>query len=129
MRVMAYIGSIVFLIGLWGAWVVRRKKVATSKWFLRAAIWAAVLPFIMNTSGWMLTENGRQPWIVQGLQRTSQGISPSVSTSWIGISLGTFVLLYLVMGVIDGVLMIRYSRKPLDDPPSADGEGAQAMTY
>ena len=37
-------------------------------------------PFVMNTAGWMLTENGRQPWIVQGLMKTADGISPSVST-------------------------------------------------
>ena len=50
-----------------------------SAWFLWVAIWAAVLPFVMNTAGWLLTENGRQPWIVQGLQLTKDGVSPSVS--------------------------------------------------
>ena len=38
------------------------------------------LPFVMNTAGWLLTENGRQPWIVQGLQLTKDGVSPSVGT-------------------------------------------------
>ena len=44
-------------------------------------------PFVMNTAGWMLTENGRQPWIVQGLMKTADGVSPSVSTTEIWISL------------------------------------------
>ena len=43
-----------------------------------AAAWAIIAPFLMNTAGWLLTENGRQPWIVQGLMRTTNGVSPSV---------------------------------------------------
>ena len=42
----------------------------------------------MNTAGWMLTENGRQPWIVQGLQLTRDGVSPSVGATTVWISLG-----------------------------------------
>ena len=67
------------LLSLWGAWLLHRRRLETSKWFLRAAIWAVFTPFIMNTAGWMLTENGRQPWIVQGLMKTADGVSPSVS--------------------------------------------------
>ena len=58
-----------------------------SRWFLRLAVWAVVLPFVMNTAGWLLTENGRQPWIVQGLQLTKDGVSPSVSTAEVAISI------------------------------------------
>ena len=55
--------------------------------FLRVAVWAAVLPFLMNTAGWLLTESGRQPWIVQGIMLTKNGISPTVSVTWLWISL------------------------------------------
>ena len=41
----------------------------------------------MNTAGWMLTESGRQPWIVQGLQLTRDAVSPSVGTAAVVISL------------------------------------------
>ena len=54
---------------------------------------------MMNTAGWMLTENGRQPWIVQGLMKTADGVSPSVSATEIWISLGVFALLYIALGV------------------------------
>src|SRR5207302_3127136 len=67
MRVMAYLGALVLLIALWGLWLVRREKLATSRRFLWVAVWLAVLPFLMNTAGWLLTESGRQPWIVQGI--------------------------------------------------------------
>jgi cytochrome d ubiquinol oxidase subunit I len=125
MRVMAYTGGLVFLMALWGIWLLWRKKVATSKWFLRVAIWAAVLPFLMNTAGWLLTENGRQPWIVQGLQLTREGVSPSVSATDLVISLSVFILLYGALAVVDWALMLRYSRKQL--APLAAGEGERAM--
>jgi cytochrome d ubiquinol oxidase subunit I len=122
MRVMAYGGVLVLLIAVWGLWLIRRKKLATSQLFLQVAIWAAVLPFLMNTAGWLLTESGRQPWIVQGLMLTKNGISPSLSTTWIAISLGVFVLVYAVIATVDLLLMIKYSRQPL--PPQRTGAEA-----
>ncbi len=119
MRIMAYSAVLVFLLGVWGLWLIRRKEIAASRWFLRAAIWAAVLPFLMNTAGWLLTESGRQPWIVQGVQLTKNGVSPSVSALSVAISLAVFVALYGVLGVIDFVLMRRYARKELPAPPAS----------
>src|SRR5215467_2503909 len=116
MRVMAYGGVLVLHIGAWGLWLIRRKTLATSRVFLQVAVWAAVLPFLMNTAGWLLTESGRQPWIVQGIMLTKNGISPSLSTTWIAISLGVFVLVYAVIATTDLLLMLKYSRKPLPPP-------------
>ena len=121
MRVMAYAGVLVFLLGLWGLWLIRRKKLATSRLFLWVAVWAAVLPFLMNTAGWLLTESGRQPWIVQGIMLTKNGISPTVSTTWIAISLVGFVLLYGVLATVDLMLMLKYSRQQLP-PPRAEAD-------
>jgi len=116
MRVMAYAGVLVFLLALWGLWLIRRKTLATSRLFLWVAIWAAVLPFLMNTAGWLLTESGRQPWIVQGIMLTKNGISPTVSTAFIAISLAGFVVLYGVLATVDLLLMLKYSRQQL--PPA-----------
>jgi len=116
MRVMAYLAVVVFLIGAWGLWLIRRKKLATSRVFLWVAMWGVVLPFLMNTAGWLLTESGRQPWIVQGIMLTKNGISPSLSTTWIAISLAAFVLVYAVIATIDLLLMLKYSKKPLPPP-------------
>jgi cytochrome bd ubiquinol oxidase subunit I len=132
MRVMAYTAGLGFLVALWGAWLLWRKKLTTAKWFLRLAVWVVILPFVMNTAGWMLTENGRQPWIVQGLMRTRNGLSPSVSTTTVAISLGVFVLLYGALAVVEGVLMVRYSRRTLAPVAALDGQGEPelaAMTY
>jgi len=121
MRVMAYAGVLVFLISAWGLWLIRRKKLATSRLFLWVAVWAAVLPFLMNTAGWLLTESGRQPWIVQGIMLTKNGISTPLSTTWIAISLAIFVLVYAVIATVDLMLMLKYSRKQLP-PPRAEAD-------
>ncbi len=107
------------LFALWGGWLLYRHKLDGAKWFLRIAPWAVILPFLMNTAGWMLTENGRQPWIVQGLMKTANGVSPSVSATDIWISLVVFYLIFIVLGVADAWLMIRFGRKPLDHDPIA----------
>jgi cytochrome d ubiquinol oxidase subunit I len=121
MRVMAYIGVLVLLIGVYGLWLLRRQKLGTSRRFLWVAIWAAVLPFLMNTAGWLLTESGRQPWIVQGIMLTKNGISSSVSSTDIVISLVIFVLLYGVLATVDFMLMLKYSRQQLP-PARAEAE-------
>jgi cytochrome bd ubiquinol oxidase subunit I len=116
MRAMAYLGAVVLLISLWGLWLIRRRKLATSRVFLWVAVWGAVLPFVMNTAGWLLTESGRQPWIVQGIMLTKNGISPTLSTSWLWISLVVFVLLYGTLATVDLLLMLKYSREQLPPP-------------
>ncbi|HYY19557.1 MAG TPA: cytochrome ubiquinol oxidase subunit I [Streptosporangiaceae bacterium] len=121
MRAMAYLGALVLLISLWGLWLIRRKKLATSRVFLWVAIWSAVLPFVMNTAGWLLTESGRQPWIVQGIMLTKNGISPTVSATWLWISLVGFIALYGTLGTVDLILMLRYSRKELE-PERTDAD-------
>ncbi len=125
MRVMAYIATLVFLLGLWGLWLMRRKSITRARWFLFAATWAVILPFGMNTAGWLLTESGRQPWIVQGLQLTRHGVSPSVTFTDVVISMVAFGLLYTALGVLDAVLMIRYSRREIAPAPEPAGTGAE----
>ena len=72
-------------------WLYWKKKLERARWFQWTALVAIALPYIAATAGWILTEMGRQPWIVQDLLKTSEANSPSVSTTWLGISLGVFV--------------------------------------
>ena len=81
-----------------------------ARWFHRIALVAIAFPYIAATAGWVLTEMGRQPWIVQGLLLTDKANSPSVGTTWLGISLAFFITIYVVLGVVDFVLMRRYAR-------------------
>jgi cytochrome d ubiquinol oxidase subunit I len=131
MRVMAYLAVVVTLVALLGLWLIRRRKLATSWRFLWAATWMVILPFLINTAGWLLTESGRQPWIVQGIMLTRNGLSPSVSTTQLWISVLAFTLLYGTLGTVDLLLMLRYSRKELAPAPAASerGEPVPAMEY
>jgi cytochrome d ubiquinol oxidase subunit I len=138
MRVMAYLGSLIALLALWGCWLLWRRKLDRARVFLWLAIGAGLTPFLMNTAGWLLTENGRQPWIVQGLMRTSNGVSPSVSTTEIVLSLLAFYGIYLALGVVWAYLMLRFARRglELEEPETDDhvdedqrGPRAPALTY
>jgi cytochrome d ubiquinol oxidase subunit I len=122
MRVMAYVGMLMFLVALVGAWLYWKKKLERARWYLWTAIVAIAFPYIAATAGWILTEMGRQPWIVQGLLLTSEANSPNVGTTWLGISLGVFITLYVALGIVDFVLMRRYART---DPPQLE-EGEEA---
>jgi cytochrome bd ubiquinol oxidase subunit I len=131
MRVMAYLATLILLFALWGGWLIYRKKLGQAKRFLRLAPWLVFLPFLMNTAGWLLTENGRQPWIVQGLMTTAKGVSPSVSATEIWISILVFLAVFVALGVADTWMMVRYGRRSfghdlLSKITSPDGVGAGA---
>jgi cytochrome d ubiquinol oxidase subunit I len=117
MRVMAYLGALMTLVALLGALLYRRGTLETKRWFLWTAVVAIAFPYLAATAGWLLTEVGRQPWIVQGLLKTAGANSPSVSTATIAVSLGVFVALYVALGVLDVILMRRYARL---DPPEPE---------
>jgi cytochrome bd ubiquinol oxidase subunit I len=120
MRFMAYFGTLVFMVLALGAFLYWRHSLAHARWFLWVGILTIPLPYLAALSGWVLSEVGRQPWIVQGLLKTTDANSPSVSTTTIAFSLGTFAVLYTVLLVADFVLMRRYARL---DPPELGGEG------
>ncbi len=136
MRIMAYLATLIVLLSLWGGWLWYRDKLRTSRLFLLACIWAVVTPFLMNTAGWLLTESGRQPWIVQGLQKTVNANSPSVSSTEIWISLIVLILAYIVLGAADAFLMMRYSRRGVEhidrelvESGDESGSATPALTY
>jgi cytochrome bd ubiquinol oxidase subunit I len=122
MRVMAYLGTLSVLLALWGGWLLWRKKLEDAKWFQRAALAGIAFPFLSNFAGWILTEAGRQPWVAYGLLKTEDAVSGSVSAWTVGLSLGLFVSLYTVLGLVDLYLMRRYARL---DPPDVGGEGEE----
>ena len=97
------------------------------------AAWGVLLPFFIGTAGWVLTETGRQPWIVQGLMLTRDGLSTSVSAVEVLIGLVVFFLLYSVIGVVALVLMLRHVHggPDPDEPVDDDAERVRVpeLTY
>jgi cytochrome d ubiquinol oxidase subunit I len=79
-----------------------------AKW-LKWVPWVIVLPYIANISGWILTEMGRQPWIVQGLLKVQDAVSPNLTNADVLASLIGFALLYGVLAAADIHLMKKYA--------------------
>ncbi len=97
-----------------------RGTLEPKRWLLWAGVCTIPLPYIAALAGWVLTEVGRQPWIVWGLLKTADANSPSVSSTTIALSLGVFGVLYGILTVLNFVLLRRYARL---DPPDVGGEG------
>jgi cytochrome bd ubiquinol oxidase subunit I len=112
-----------FIMAL-GLYLVLRNRVQDTPWYLRLLPFAIPLPYLANTAGWILTEVGRQPWIVFGLLRTEDAVSPGVPAGTVLFSLLTFTLLYgLLMGA-DVYLLAKFARRG----PAADEEASESGT-
>ncbi|MDI5961950.1 cytochrome ubiquinol oxidase subunit I [Streptantibioticus silvisoli] len=83
---------------------------AATRWSWRIGILTMGFPLAANSFGWVFTEMGRQPWVVYGLMKTSDAVSPGVTTFDIATSLSVFTLLYAVLAVIEVRLMARYAK-------------------
>jgi cytochrome d ubiquinol oxidase subunit I len=123
----------VFLLSAYGLYLLWRSRLERSHRYMRVMTWAIALPFIANSFGWIFTEMGRQPWVVQGLLLTVKSASPNVSAWMVGTTLGGFVLLYAVLAAVDGWLMARYAKfvPPLEPEPDPNlpSSAALAMPY
>ena len=99
----------------------RRGKLTSSPRMLRAATWTVALPLLANSAGWLFTETARQPWLVYGLLKTSDGVSPNVSNGFVLASLVLFTSLYGVLGVICYRLVRRIAMDGPEQPALPGG--------
>jgi len=107
-RLMIGFGALAGLFALYALWATRKNKAApTSKWFARAALAMPFLPLLGMSIGWIFTEMARQPWIVFGLMRTMDGVSPTVSAGEVLTSLIVLTLLYATLAVIEFGLLAK----------------------
>jgi cytochrome d ubiquinol oxidase subunit I len=118
-RLMVALGAVFLVVSIW-AWR-KRDNLASSPRLAKILVWGIPVPYLAIMAGWMLAEVGRQPWIVYGLMRTSDAVSP-VPASSVGLSLLAFIVVYSFLGVVDIVLLLKYARK---GPNLADGQGKQ----
>jgi cytochrome bd ubiquinol oxidase subunit I len=106
-HIMAGLGTWFLLLMIISVFLLWRGKLFTT----RSALWALLLsfplPYIANTAGWMTAELGRQPWLIYGLMRTSEGYSNTVSASNGLFTLLGFMGLYALLGILFTVLMYR----------------------
>jgi len=138
-RIMAGVGFLAVLLALVGLGLARKPgRLERSARFHRVAIVGLGLPVLANLTGWLFTELGRQPWVVQGLLLTRNAVSPTVSAWEVGLTLVGFTLLYGVLAGIEVKLMVRAAKAGPDRPGSYDavleGDGSKvpripALTY
>ena len=111
-RVMLGVGALMVLIAGAALFLsIKRKDLFNNRWVLRGLIASLGLPYIANTSGWLLGEMGRQPWTVFGLLRTVDSVSPSVTATEVIVTLTLFCLTYGVLAVIDGYLLAKTAKQ------------------
>jgi cytochrome d ubiquinol oxidase subunit I len=106
-HIMAGLGTWFVLLMLVCALLLWRGKLSSSRWALWALLLSFPLPYIANTAGWMTAELGRQPWLIYGLMRTSEGYSDMVSVGNGLFTLLGFMGMYTLLGLLFTVLVYR----------------------
>lgn len=107
-RTMVGLGTLMILLTLYG-WL-RRNKLMESPGYLKVMMFALPLPYIAMEMGWVVSEVGRQPWIVWGVLRTAEAASP-VSGTQVLLSLIGFIAVYGLLGFIGFYLIGKYVKK------------------
>lgn len=120
-RGMAAMGGLMLVIALAAAALAWKNKLGENRLFLRMIICSLPLPFVANTLGWYLTEAGRQPWIVVGLQKTVYAVSPNLLPGEVFLTLMGFTLIYLVLAIIALRAVLRFIRRNPDAAAEAEG--------
>lgn len=113
-RLMIFSGFWLLFTVFYSLYLLKRGIIEKKQWFLKTLIWSIPIPYIANISGWIVAEVGRQPWIVFGLQKVEDAVSPTVSA---GMVLTSLVVLTLVLGALvalDVYLLTRLAKRGPD---------------
>jgi len=121
---MVGVGTALLLLGVWLAWAWwRRREVPQTPWFLRAVAISGAGAILALWCGWIVTEVGRQPWIVQGYMRTSEAVTEAKG---IWFAFGGVLLLYAALGTIAVLVLRSMSRRWREDE---EGAGESDVPY
>ncbi|MBC7325504.1 MAG: cytochrome ubiquinol oxidase subunit I, partial [Moorella sp. (in: Bacteria)] len=122
-RLMVAAGLWLIFLSLYSLYLWRRGKLEERPLVLRALLWSVPIPYLANTAGWLMAEIGRYPWIVYGLQRLEEAVSPGVSAAAILTTLLAFTLLYGALAVADVYLLAKYARQGCEESPAVSTVG------
>ncbi|MBP2639364.1 MAG: cydA 1 [Firmicutes bacterium] len=119
-RIMVVAGMWLLLITMISAYFLKKGRLESYPLVLKAVLWSLPVPYIANSTGWAVTEMGRQPWIVFGLQRVDQAVSPLVPASAIWTSLIGFSVVYGIIAAAGIYLFAKFARRgPEEKAPDA----------
>ena len=113
-RTMVGVGFLMLALAVMAVFYVIAENFEARPRFLNLLTLALFLPYIANTSGWLLTEVGRQPWIVFGLMKVDKAVSPNVPFSSMLFSLIGFTLLIGGLVAADAYLLRKYAHPDAD---------------
>ncbi len=112
---MVAIGTLTAVYAIVALWrVVRRRPLAGGRWWLWSTIALAPGGVIAMEAGWIVTEVGRQPWVVYGVLRTSESVTP-LGMLWIPFV--AFTLVYLGLAAVVAAILRRQLRATTEGPP------------
>lgn len=114
-RLMIGFGMLLGGIALVGLWLTRRGRLPGNPWVWRIGLASLALPYLANSTGWIFTEMGRQPWTVFSVLQTSDSVSPSVGSGSVVASLTSFTVLY---GILLAVAVWLVAKSVRTGPPS-----------
>ena len=106
-HVMVGLGTIFIAIMVISGWLLWRRKLFETRLMLWVLMLSLPFPYIANTAGWITAEVGRQPWLIYGLMRTPQGVSPLVSSGNAWFTLIGFFGMYTVLSILFLFLVYR----------------------
>ncbi|MBK6888256.1 MAG: cytochrome ubiquinol oxidase subunit I [Tetrasphaera sp.] len=123
-RFMMGLGFVTMAMAAAVLWSIRKGGIPRSKWWTLVAVGAPLAPVLANSFGWIFTEIGRQPWIVNGLMTTKSAVSPGVSSTEVLISMLVYTALYAALAVVEVRLFTDYVKKGAEpfEPPKAPDE-------
>ncbi|MDY0082975.1 MAG: cytochrome ubiquinol oxidase subunit I [Ignavibacteriaceae bacterium] len=123
-HLMVAIGMALIALSILGVFFWARGTIFKQKWLMWIFIFSVLLPQIANQVGWITAEVGRQPWIVYGLLRTSEGLSKAVNADQVWFSLILFTLIYIGLFILFIYLLnekIKHGPEDVDEIPSEIG--------
>ena len=105
-RIMVGLGLLMIGLGAWGVVLMARKRLFQTGWFLRFCVLMGPSGFVAVLAGWMVTEVGRQPWVVYGVLRTRDAVSPVIA-SQVATSLLAYVVVYSIVFTAGALFILR----------------------
>lgn len=119
-RAMVGSGFLMLALVAYGLYHVMRSTPLGKIRFLKWLPLAIFLPYLANTTGWLMTEMGRQPWVVFGLMKTANAFSPNISPGMVLASLLIFTAVYALLIIADVYLMAKYARGGAQPEPEPE---------
>jgi len=121
-RVMVILGGLFLLLAAVALYLSARDRLEAFPRFLWLMVLSIPLPYLAGQAGWIVAEVGRQPWIVYGLLRTKDAVSPNIATGQVVFSLVGLGLLYTLLGMVWLYLLIHHARKGPDAETSLSNQ-------